>query len=142
MCKLFIFENHVKFTERCVLSTEKHILDKKCLHKGLIWFCHNEPKLKMQSTEWKHTVSQEKKKFLVQWLIKKVMLKVLWNIKGPIPIDFLEEGATINRVSYCQFPWQDDSRIYIYIYIYIYILNNNTSYWLYLVPGMALNYIQ
>ena len=29
------------------------------------------------------------------------------NMKGPITIDFLEKGATVNSVSYCQHPRQN-----------------------------------
>ena len=31
---------------------------------------------------------------------KKVNLTVLWEMEGPITIDFLEKGATINSASY------------------------------------------
>ena len=41
--------------------------------------------------------------FLAQWSVKKLMLTVFWDIKGPfITIDFLEKGATVNSASYCQ----------------------------------------
>ena len=32
------------------------------------------------------------------------MLTILWDMKGPLRIDFLEKGATINTVSYCEPP--------------------------------------
>ena len=37
--------------------------------------------------EWKYTDCLVKKKFWSQWLIKKVMLTVFWDMKGPITID-------------------------------------------------------
>ena len=39
-----------------------------------------------------------KKKFWMQWSVKKVMLIVFWDIT----VDFLEKGATVNSASYCQ----------------------------------------
>ena len=42
------------------------------------------------------------------------MLTVLRSMKGPITIDFIEKGATVNRGSYCQFLWQNS----------LYLLNN------------------
>ena len=32
----------------------------------------------------------------MQHSVKKVMLTVYWNIKGPIAVDFLEKGATVS----------------------------------------------
>ena len=65
-----------------------------------------------------------KKMFWVQWSVKKVLLTVFWNMKGPVTIDFLEKGTTINSVSlkFC-LPQNspnllNDHCIYIYIYIY------------------------
>ena len=37
--------------------------------------------------EWKHADSLVKKKFQVQWSVKKVMLTAFKNMKGPIIID-------------------------------------------------------
>ena len=37
--------------------------------------------------------------------VKKVMLTVFWDIKGPVMIDFLEKGAIVNGDSYCQLIW-------------------------------------
>ena len=42
---------------------------------------------------------KEKKKFLTQQLVNK-MLIVFWGMKGPITINFLEKGATVNSTSY------------------------------------------
>ena len=49
--------------------------------------------------EWKPTVSQVKKKFLVLQLVKKVILTVFWDMKGSITIDLLEK---VNSASYCE----------------------------------------
>ena len=50
---------------------------------------------------WKHIVSPVKKKFCVQWSVKKVMLTVFWDVKGLITFDFLENDATVNSVPNC-----------------------------------------
>ena len=49
--------------------------------------------------EWKHRDSLVNKKFWVQQSLKKVMLTVFWDMKGPITVDFLEKGATVNSIS-------------------------------------------
>ena len=72
--------NHEKFTEECIMCTDKHV-------------CHNEPKSKRQ--EWKHTV---KKKFWVQRSIKKVKFTIFQDMKRFIIIDFPEKDATVNNV--------------------------------------------
>ena len=71
------------------MCMEKHVLVKNCL----------QPKSKRQFIKWKHTDFPEKKKFSMQRSIKKVMLKVFWNMKGLITVDFHEESATENRAS-------------------------------------------
>ena len=40
--------------------------------------------------EWKNTDSPVKKKFGAQLSLKKVILTVFWDMKGPITIDFLK----------------------------------------------------
>ena len=42
------------------------------------------------------------KKFWAEQSVKKVMLTVFWDMKGPITIDFLEKDATVNSASYSQ----------------------------------------
>ena len=66
---------------------------------GLTLICHYKP---VKKTEWKYTDTPGKKKFQVQQSLKKVMLTVFWYMKGPIDIDFLEKGATVKSISYCQ----------------------------------------
>ena len=60
--------------------------------------------LSRKGSQWsrKHMNSQVKKKFWEQQLVKKVMLTVIWNKKGPITIDFREKAATVNSTFYCQ----------------------------------------
>ena len=62
------------------------------------------------------------------------MLRVFWDMKRPITIDFLEKRATVNSISYCHLLRQYSPSllndpcvcvcvcvcVYIYIYIYIY----------------------
>ena len=75
---------------------------------------------KRQSMEWKHC-SQKKKKFQVQWSVKKVRLIVFWDTIRPNTINFLEKSATVNSASYCQPLKQNspyllnDSHVYITI---------------------------
>ena len=47
------------------------------------------------------------KKSQVQQSIKKVLLIVFQCMKGPISIDFLENGASVNSAFYCQLLWQN-----------------------------------
>ena len=56
------------------------------------------------------------------------MLIVFRDMKGAIPIDFFEKGATVNCDSYCLLLRQyspyllNNSYLFIYIYIYIYCI--------------------
>ena len=78
-----------------------------------------------QSMEWKHTDSPVKEKFWAQWSLERVKLTVFWDMKGPMIIDFLENGETINSGSYNQHLKQNSHYLlndtYIYIYTHIYI---------------------
>ena len=49
-------------------------LSKKSLQMGKAWVCQYEPELKRRSIEQKHTDYTVKKKFWVQWSVKKVIL--------------------------------------------------------------------
>ena len=59
---------------------------------------------KRQNMELTYTdsVNKNKKKSWQSLLLKKVMLIVLWDMKGPITVNFLVKGATLFRDSYCQ----------------------------------------
>ena len=61
-----------------------------------------EPETKRQTMKWKHTDYPLKKRFQTQRGAKKVMLTVFCNMKGPMTIDFVEKGATLNSASHCQ----------------------------------------
>ena len=52
-----------------------------------------------QSLERKNTDCLLKKKFHVQWSVKKVMLTIFYNMNESIPIDFLEKDAPLNSDS-------------------------------------------
>ena len=39
--------------------------------------------------------------------VKEVMLTVFWDMKEPVTIDFLEKGAPVNNISYCQHFWEN-----------------------------------
>lgn len=66
------------------------------------WVHHYEPESKRQSMEWKHVQSPTKKKFKSQRAVGKVMLTVFWDMKGPVTIDFLQRGTTVNAENYCE----------------------------------------
>ncbi|XP_067947100.1 histone-lysine N-methyltransferase SETMAR-like [Watersipora subatra] len=66
------------------------------------WVAHYEPESKQQSLRWKHPSSPVTKKFRVQRSVKKVMLTVFWDVRGPITVSFLEQGTTVNSENYCQ----------------------------------------
>ena len=63
--------------------------------------------------ERKHIDSPVKKTFWVLQSVK-VILTVFWDMKGPMTIDFIEKGATVNNASYCQLLWKNSP----------YLLNN------------------
>ena len=87
----------MKFTEEFMMCTEKHVLIKKCLQLGWIWFGHYEPDSKRQSMEEKQRLSG-KEKFQAQQSVKKVILTVFCDMKESMIIDFFEKGATVNNV--------------------------------------------
>ena len=87
----------MKYTEECVMGMEKLAFVKKNPYKwAKLWL---KPGLKRQLMEWKHIDFPVNKKFQAQHSVKKMMLTVFWDIKGPITIIFLKKGATINRAS-------------------------------------------
>ena len=71
--------NHMKFTEECVMYTEKkHFLIKKSLQINMGLPLGT--RVKKQSMETKH-IFLAKKKFDAQQSVNKVTLTVFWNIK-------------------------------------------------------------
>ncbi|XP_023723171.1 uncharacterized protein LOC111873039 [Cryptotermes secundus] len=52
------------------------------------WVFHFTPESKEQSMVWKHPSSR-------------LMVTVIWNHRGPLLLDFMPRGATINADSYC-----------------------------------------
>ena len=67
-----------------------------------MWVCDNEHVSKRRYMKWKDIDSQRKKKLHVQRSVKKVMLTLLSEMKGPISTDFHERDETVNYVSYCK----------------------------------------
>ena len=47
--------------------------------------------------------SPVKKKFKSQRSNRKVMLKVCWNVQGPITVSCPEKESTVNSTNYCEF---------------------------------------
>ena len=109
--------NQIKFREECAILVKKNVY---------MWAKH---KFVMRSLSgkdipWigKSLTFQQIKKFHVQWSIKKVLLTIFWDMKGPVTIDFLEKGVTVKNASYWEhqrqysfFYWM--TLVYIYIYI-------------------------
>ena len=81
--------NHVKFMEECTIWTENYILESES---------------KRQTMESKQTDSPVNEKFRVQQSVKKVMLIVFKDMKGPITIDFLEKVATVKQYFWSPIP--------------------------------------
>ena len=79
------------------MCSRKHLLVKKYLQISWTWVYHNEPECKRQSIECKHSDFLVKKKFRALRSVKKLTLKVFWNLKGSIIIDFLEKGLIVNN---------------------------------------------
>ena len=96
--------NRVKNTEERVTRKEKPVLVKKIkmFTNERKRVCHNNPESKRQSTDYKDANTPVKKKILGAAISKKTMLTVLWDMKGPITIDFLEKEATVMSASYFQ----------------------------------------
>ena len=99
------------------MCPEKYVLVKKMFTNGL-----NEPESKKRV----HGLEKQwlsGKKFRVQRPIKKVMLRMLCEMWGPTPINFLEKGVTPLEkfslfIEYTQTHTQTHTHTYIYIYIY------------------------
>ena len=87
----------MKFIDEWVMCTEKYVLVQKMLTNWPPW-AWVEKTVDGVETHW----LSGKKKFHAQQLTKNVMLTVFWDLKGPITIDFLEKGTTVNSASYCQ----------------------------------------
>ena len=62
---------------------------------------HYTPESKQQSMAWKHPQSPVKKKFRTAPSVHKVMLTSFWDCRGPLALDFIPRGATINADRYC-----------------------------------------
>jgi hypothetical protein len=65
------------------------------------WVLHVTPESKQQSVVWKHPCSPVTKKFRRTPSVGKLMVTVFWDRRGPLLLDFMPRGATINADSYC-----------------------------------------
>lgn len=65
------------------------------------WVLHYTPESKQESMVWKHPQSPVKKKFRTAPSVHKVMLTAFWDCRGPLVLDFMPRGATINADRYC-----------------------------------------
>jgi hypothetical protein len=66
-----------------------------------MWVLHFTSESKQQSMVWKHPGSPIRKKFCRTPPVRKLMLMVFWDCLGPLLLDFMPWGATINTDSYC-----------------------------------------
>ena len=60
------------------------------------WILHYTPESKQQSMVWKHPQSPVRKKFRIAQSVHKVMLTTFWDCRGPLVLDFMPRGSTIN----------------------------------------------
>ena len=65
------------------------------------WVFHYTPESKQQSMVWKHPQSPVRKKFRTAPSVHKVMLTAFSDCRGPLVLDFMPRGATINADRYC-----------------------------------------
>ena len=65
------------------------------------WVLHYTPESKQQSMVWKHPQSPVRKKFRTAPSVHKVMLMAFWDFRGPLVLDLMPRGATINADRYC-----------------------------------------
>ena len=65
------------------------------------WVLHYTPESKQQSMVWKYPQSPMRKKFRTAPSVHKVMLTAFWDCRGPLVLDFMPRGATINADRYC-----------------------------------------
>lgn len=64
------------------------------------WCHHYEPETRRSSMQWKHVSSPPPKKFKTEASAGKVMLSFFFDHKGPMLVEFLEHGRTINAEQY------------------------------------------
>ena len=64
------------------------------------WVHYDTPETKRQSMQWKHQNSPRAVKFKKTASLKKIMVTVFWDQKGPILIDYLPQGASMNGDRY------------------------------------------
>ena len=89
--------NNEKFTEECVICTEKHVLVKKNVYKWLNISLPLGALVKKTVYKIETYWLSSKEKILGIVVIKKVMLIVNWDVKGPTNIDFLKKEATVKK---------------------------------------------
>jgi hypothetical protein len=66
------------------------------------WVFHHTPETKQQSMQWRHTHSPSAKKFRTSMSTSKIMATVFGDRKGPLLVDSLPQGDTINAAAYCK----------------------------------------
>uniref|UniRef100_A0A1B6H603 Mos1 transposase HTH domain-containing protein n=1 Tax=Homalodisca liturata TaxID=320908 RepID=A0A1B6H603_9HEMI len=67
------------------------------------WVLYENPETKEQSKQWMHTHSPSKPKKFKQTLTKrKTMATVFWDQKGVLLVEFMQQGTTITKESYCE----------------------------------------
>ena len=94
--------NHVKFMQKCLLYTKKHVSVQKMLTNGLNMGLPLRARVKKTvhgvETHW----LSGKEKVLGAAVSKESHAGTVFYDMKCLSIDFLEEGATVNSASYCQ----------------------------------------
>ena len=65
------------------------------------WCHHYTPKSEKTSMQWKHSSSPPPRKSKATITARKVMLSIFFDCRGPLLIEFLPQGSTINSAQYC-----------------------------------------
>src|SRR5579862_8085227 len=65
------------------------------------WVHYLTPETKRDSMAWKHSNSPPPKKFKIVPSAKKLMATVFWDHRGPLLIEYMEKGKTVNAEQYC-----------------------------------------
>ncbi|GFV36791.1 mariner Mos1 transposase [Trichonephila clavipes] len=86
---LFRYQEDPAFIKRIVIGDET-------------WCLHYEPETKLDSMHWKHASSPSPKKFRAVKSAGKVLLTVIFDVQGPLLMEFFEDRKSINSDVYCE----------------------------------------
>ncbi|GBM98457.1 hypothetical protein AVEN_185984-1 [Araneus ventricosus] len=92
------FDATMRSMQRCVRCNDAF----DATFVGDASWCYNyTPESKKTSMQWKHTSSPPPRKSKATATARKVVLSFFFDCRGPLLIDFLPQGSTINSTQYC-----------------------------------------